>query len=59
MPEITSLTTRKSNKNIVTICFSIEHIGNHSIIIDLITDLDSKGFIAKTKQYIENYEKQK
>ena len=51
--DIITIITRKQTKNIVTIQFTSMNYGKTSIIIDLITDIDSKSFITKTKQFIE------
>jgi hypothetical protein len=55
--EIITIITRKQTKNIVTIQFTSDLFGKTSIVIDLITDIDSKSFITKTKAIIENKEK--
>lgn len=51
--EIITIITRKQTKNIVTIQFTSDLFGKTQIIIDLITDVDSKSFISKTKSIIE------
>jgi hypothetical protein len=51
--DIITIITRKQSKNIVNIQFTSMDYGKTSIIIDLITDIDSKSFITKTKQFIE------
>jgi len=56
--EIITIITRKQTKNIVTIQFTSDLFGKTSIIIDLITDIDSKSFISKTKQIIETFIKE-
>jgi hypothetical protein len=51
--EIITIITRKQTKNVVTIQFTSDLFGKTSIVIDLITDIDSKSFISKTKALIE------
>jgi hypothetical protein len=51
--EIITIITRKQTKNVVTIQFTSDLFGKTSIVIDLITDIDSKSFISKTKNLIE------
>ncbi len=51
--EIITIITRKQTKNVVTIQFTSDLFGKTSIVIDLITDIDSKSFISKTKTLIE------
>ena len=51
--EIITIITRKQTKNVVTIQFTSDLFGKTSIVIDLITDIDSKSFITKTKAIIE------
>jgi hypothetical protein len=57
--DIITIVTRKQTKNIVTIQFTSINYGKTNMVIDLITDNDSKSFITKTKQYIEKFEKNK
>lgn len=52
--DVITIITKKQTKSIITLHYTSESIGKSSIIIDLITDIDSKNFITKTKQIIEN-----
>jgi hypothetical protein len=54
--DIFSILTKKQTKNVVTLQFTSMN-GKSTLIIDLITDIDSKSFISKTKQFIEKYGK--
>ena len=56
---IATIITKKNTKNIVTIQFYSDLFGKSSLIIDLITDADSKGFISKTKKFVEAFNKEK
>jgi len=52
--DIITIITKKQTKSIVTLQYTSGNYGKTSIILDLITDVDSKNFITKTKQIIEN-----
>lgn len=51
--EIVSIMTKKQAKNIISIEVNRKNNINSMIIVDLITDMDSKTFITKTKFFIE------
>ena len=55
--DIITLITKKAMKNIINIQFNSNKFGRSSIIIDFITDVDTKSFIKKTKELIERYNK--
>jgi hypothetical protein len=54
--DIFMILTKKQTKNVVTLQFTSMN-GKSTLVIDLITDNDSKSFITKTKQYIEKTNK--
>ena len=51
--EISSIVSKKTSKNIITIEYTKKNQKPKSIILDLITEIDSKNFIEKTKFFID------